>query len=356
MEEPRLYAIALLVVVFLITAASRKISRSLELANWVMVSAILIGLILIDLFIVPWRLWWEGIRGFVTPAMPPEGITATQLGGLAGFTALASGLNWYVMGHYRDKGYGMGHRAGHIAGLRGEQTQAARRRRHLPGRREEHRAVEALVQAAGDRPVGRLLHRRDARHAAADDPDGPRGRAVRREAHPGERAHLRRDRAGRGVRAGTVRGRFGPRRAHPLQHPARHLRGDGPGDHGRRARQQPAAARAHRGRPAALLLPVHVRAARDHQHHPALRAAGEPGAVVGEHVQPRRADLPVHAHVPELRSCPRRRGRGRSATSCWSPTSCSSASSSSTSSPTSSATRWSRSESAVAARRPGYRR
>src|SRR5690606_27017541 len=50
---------------------------------------------------------------------PPAGITATQLGGLAGFTALASGLNWYVMGHYRDKGYGMGHRAGYISGLRG---------------------------------------------------------------------------------------------------------------------------------------------------------------------------------------------------------------------------------------------
>src|SRR5829696_1364151 len=120
-EEPRLWAIALLVLVFIITASARKISRSLELANWVMVTVILVTLVLIDLFVVPWRLWWEGIRGFVTPAMPPEGITATQLGGLAGFTALASGLNWYVMGHYRDKGYGMGHRAGHIAGLRGEQ-------------------------------------------------------------------------------------------------------------------------------------------------------------------------------------------------------------------------------------------
>jgi hypothetical protein len=120
-EEPRLWAIALLVVVFLITAAARRISRSLELANWVMVSTILITLILVDLFVVPFRLWWEGIRGFVTPAMPPDGITATQLGALAGFTALASGLNWYVMGHYRDKGYGMGYRAGHIAGLRGTQ-------------------------------------------------------------------------------------------------------------------------------------------------------------------------------------------------------------------------------------------
>jgi hypothetical protein len=120
-EEPRLWAIALLVVVFLLTAFARRISRTLELANWIMVGSILIGLILIDLFVVPFELWWEGIRGFFTPAAPPAGITATQLGALAGFTALASGLNWYVMGHYRDKGYGMGFRTGYISGLRGEQ-------------------------------------------------------------------------------------------------------------------------------------------------------------------------------------------------------------------------------------------
>jgi hypothetical protein len=122
-EEPRIWAIALLVLVFLITAAAKRISRSLELANWVMVLTILVGLLVIDLFVVPFDLWWEGIRGFFTPALPPEGITATQLGGLAGFTALASGLNWYVMGHYRDKGYGMGYRAGYISGLRGERRE-----------------------------------------------------------------------------------------------------------------------------------------------------------------------------------------------------------------------------------------
>ncbi|MFI6495866.1 Nramp family divalent metal transporter [Nonomuraea typhae] len=118
-EEPRLWAIALLVLVFVIAASARRISRALELANWVMVSAVLLGLLAIDLFVVPFPLWWEGIRGFFTPAAPPSGITATQLGALAGFTALASGLNWYVMGHYRDKGYGMGFRAGFISGLRG---------------------------------------------------------------------------------------------------------------------------------------------------------------------------------------------------------------------------------------------
>ncbi len=122
-EEPRLWAIALLVLIFLITALARRISRALELANWLLVSTILIALLAIDLLVVPWELWWEGIRGFFTPAAPPAGITATQLGGLAGFTALASGLNWYVMGHYRDKGYGMGYRAGYISGLRGKRSE-----------------------------------------------------------------------------------------------------------------------------------------------------------------------------------------------------------------------------------------
>lgn len=122
-EEPRLWAIALLVVVVLITATARRISRALELANWAMVGFILVVLLLLDLFLVPASIWWDGIRGFVTPAAPPAGITATQLGALAGFTALASGLNWYVMGHYRDKGYGMGYRAGFLAGLRGGKSE-----------------------------------------------------------------------------------------------------------------------------------------------------------------------------------------------------------------------------------------
>jgi hypothetical protein len=124
-EEPRIWAIVLLVVVFLMTALARRISRTLELANWVMVGIILVVLLVLDLIVVPPGVWWEAIRGFVTPAAPPAGITATQLGGLAGFTALASGLNWYVLGHYRDKGYGMGYRAGFLSGMRGQQGELA---------------------------------------------------------------------------------------------------------------------------------------------------------------------------------------------------------------------------------------
>lgn len=121
-EEPKLWAIALLVLVVIITAVARRISRALELANWLMVGTILVVLLVLNLVVVPFNIWWEGIKGFLQPAAPPEGITATQVGALAGFTALASGLNWYVMGHYRDKGYGMGYRTGYLSGLRGERT------------------------------------------------------------------------------------------------------------------------------------------------------------------------------------------------------------------------------------------
>lgn len=123
--EPKLWAVALLVLVFLITAAARRISRALELANWVMVGAILLFLVIVDLVVLTpgsFSIWWEGITA-IKPDAPPEPITATELGGLAGFTALASGLNWYVMGHYRDKGYGMGYRVGFLSGLRGEKSQ-----------------------------------------------------------------------------------------------------------------------------------------------------------------------------------------------------------------------------------------
>jgi hypothetical protein len=116
-------ATLLLVLVFVIAAISRVMTRGLELVNWAIVGFVLLALIILDIAVVPASIWWEGIRGLFTPARPPSGITATELGGLAGFVALASGLNWYVMNHYRDKGYGMGSRIGYIAGLRGERKE-----------------------------------------------------------------------------------------------------------------------------------------------------------------------------------------------------------------------------------------
>jgi hypothetical protein len=118
-----LLAILLLLVVLGITMLSRKITRGLEFANLTAIGIQLVVLLVIDLFIVPFSVWWDALRGLVTPALPPEGSDATLLGGLAGFTALASGLNWYVMNHYQDKGYGMGYQVGYLAGMRGERQE-----------------------------------------------------------------------------------------------------------------------------------------------------------------------------------------------------------------------------------------
>lgn len=120
-----LYAVGLLFVVFLITAAARKVTRGMELVNLSFIAVQIVFLLIIDVLFVPWSVWWDGIRGFLTPALPPEGTDATLIGALVGFTALASGLNWYVMNHYRDKGYGMGSRVGFLSGLRGEQKEVA---------------------------------------------------------------------------------------------------------------------------------------------------------------------------------------------------------------------------------------
>jgi hypothetical protein len=120
-----LLAVGLLAVIFVISALTRKVTRGLELVNLISIAIQLVFLIVINLLFVPLDVWWDGLKGFVTPALPPEGTDVSLIGGLVGFTALASGLNWYVMNHYRDKGYGMGSRVGFISGLRGEQQEVA---------------------------------------------------------------------------------------------------------------------------------------------------------------------------------------------------------------------------------------
>jgi hypothetical protein len=113
----RWLAVALMAVVFVITLFGRKISRTMELTNWVLVLFILASLVIAAIVLVPLAAWGDGIEGFFRPALPPEGVDATDLGAVAGFAAMASGLNYVFMNYYRDKGYGMGARAGYIPAL-----------------------------------------------------------------------------------------------------------------------------------------------------------------------------------------------------------------------------------------------
>jgi len=115
----RLLGVGLMGTVFIITLFGKKISRTLELINWFIAGFVLITLLLVDLFVVPFSKWVEGFTSLFIPALPPKGTDATLLGGLAGFAAMASGLNWFFLNYYRDKGYGMGYKVGFIAPLIG---------------------------------------------------------------------------------------------------------------------------------------------------------------------------------------------------------------------------------------------
>jgi hypothetical protein len=116
-NNARWLAVGLMAVVFVITVLGRKISRTLELVNWALVLVILASLLLITAILAPGGAWGDGLEGLFRPALPPEGVSATDIGGVAGFAAMASGLNYVFMNYYRDKGYGMGSKSGYIPGL-----------------------------------------------------------------------------------------------------------------------------------------------------------------------------------------------------------------------------------------------
>src|SRR5918994_1309228 len=112
-------AVALMVVVFVITLIGRKISRTLELVNWVLVAFILSTVTLAAILLTSASDWGDGLEGLFRPSLPPDGVDATTIGAVAGFAAMASGLNYVFMNYYRDKGYGMGSKAGYIPALLG---------------------------------------------------------------------------------------------------------------------------------------------------------------------------------------------------------------------------------------------
>jgi hypothetical protein len=117
--ESRLLALGCMAAVFVITLFGQRISRTLELVNWVFVGFILISLVIVCVMVVPFDQWLDGLEGIFRPALPPEGVDATLIGSIAGFAAMASGLNYAFMNYYRDKGYGMGSRTGYIPSLLG---------------------------------------------------------------------------------------------------------------------------------------------------------------------------------------------------------------------------------------------
>jgi len=99
----------------------RRIERTLELLNWVMVVAILGGFFAMALYFVPGSTWAAaavGVFGFDLPggrfSFVPGNADFQLLAALAGYSGAGGMVNIALSSWARDKGYGMGQRVGYI--------------------------------------------------------------------------------------------------------------------------------------------------------------------------------------------------------------------------------------------------
>ncbi|HEV7608264.1 MAG TPA: Nramp family divalent metal transporter [Steroidobacteraceae bacterium] len=104
----------------------KRIARTLELLNWVLVTCILGGFLVLGVLFVPIGTWFSALAGFtgfdtVHGAFNflPEHLDILLLGALVGYSGGGGVLNLTLSNWARDKGYGMGSRVGHIAGAVG---------------------------------------------------------------------------------------------------------------------------------------------------------------------------------------------------------------------------------------------
>jgi hypothetical protein len=104
----------------------KRIARTLELLNWVLVTCIIGGFFILGVLYVPFGTWTSalaGFGGFSTAqgkfSFLPDGLDILLLGALVGYSGGGGVLNLTLSNWARDKGYGMGSRVGHIGGAVG---------------------------------------------------------------------------------------------------------------------------------------------------------------------------------------------------------------------------------------------
>jgi hypothetical protein len=116
-----LIGVGTFLVCIIILMLGRRIERTLELLNWVMVVAILGGFLLLSLYFVPGSTWMSAALGFLAFDVPtgrfslvPGDADFLLLAALAGYSGAGGMVNIALSSWARDKGYGMGQRVGYI--------------------------------------------------------------------------------------------------------------------------------------------------------------------------------------------------------------------------------------------------
>jgi hypothetical protein len=117
----------------LILLFGKRIVRTLEILNWVLVATTLGGFLLMALLFVPLPRWLEGVAGFAgynverrTFELLPAAADLFLLAALVAYSGAGGVANLVLSNWARDKGYGMGQRAGYIpAAVGGERIDVA---------------------------------------------------------------------------------------------------------------------------------------------------------------------------------------------------------------------------------------
>jgi hypothetical protein len=109
-----------------ILLVGRRIERTLEILNWVLVACILTSFFVMALVFVPLATWLAalaGLGGFDLPTgqwqLVPAGADFFLLGALVAYSGAGGVVNLVLSNWARDRGYGMSGRAGYISGALG---------------------------------------------------------------------------------------------------------------------------------------------------------------------------------------------------------------------------------------------
>ena len=113
--------VATFLVCVAILTFGRRIERTLELLNWVLIAAILGSFLVLAVVFVPGRTWAAGVVGLAgfdltrgTFDFFPADTDLFLLGALAAYSGAGGVINITLSNWARDRGYGMGERAGYI--------------------------------------------------------------------------------------------------------------------------------------------------------------------------------------------------------------------------------------------------
>jgi hypothetical protein len=127
-----LIGLATYAICFALLLLGKRIERTLEILNWILVGGVLTGFTVLALLFAPGAVWGRTLAGFVgydpvagTFDFLPADLDLTLLGAFAAFTGAGGMANLTLSNWARDKGYGMSRNAGYIPSATGHKVALA---------------------------------------------------------------------------------------------------------------------------------------------------------------------------------------------------------------------------------------